>query len=176
MYSSILNKRIAAYWENENTLVEEQNGFRPARSRDHVFTLTSVIQNCLNSKEPTFCAFIDLEKALDWINWDLVLHKLLTHGIDGKMYCALKRLLSKTKAKIILNEEVSTSWFAVESREKQGDPLSPTLFNIFINDLIQELKAKCDCLNIDSMDMNVLLYADDMVLICESVKSVKHIT
>ena len=96
------------------------------------------------------------------------------------MYFALKTLLGNTIAKIILHEEVSTSWFAVESGVKQGDPLSPTLFNIFINDLTQELKNKGDCLNIDGMDMNVLLYADDMVVISKSKRKlqncVKYIT
>ena len=45
IYSSILNSRVMAYLENNNLLVEEQNGFRRNRACiDHVFSLASILQ------------------------------------------------------------------------------------------------------------------------------------
>ena len=64
LYSSIMNKRITQYLEENDILAEEQNGFRSGRScEDHVFTLSSVIRN--NSS--VFTAFIDLKRRL--ISW-----------------------------------------------------------------------------------------------------------
>ena len=78
VYSGILNKRIVGYLDENNCIVEEQNGFRPGRSREeHVFTLHSIVQTRLHENKHTFVAFIDMCKAFDWIDRSLLLYKLL---------------------------------------------------------------------------------------------------
>ena len=51
---------------------------------------------------------------------------------------------------------------------RQGDPLSLTLFSLYINDLAKHLKQNGSTLNLDNLSINWLLYADDMVLIAET--------
>ncbi|MCG8049516.1 MAG: hypothetical protein JAY66_28225, partial [Candidatus Thiodiazotropha taylori] len=46
LYSSLINKRVSKYLEDNSILAEEQNGFRKTRScEDHIFTLNSIIRN-----------------------------------------------------------------------------------------------------------------------------------
>ena len=66
--------------------------------------------------------------------------KLLKLEINGKIYRAIRQLYSSTTSCIRLNHP-HTPWFEVNSGVRQGDSLSPTLFNIFINDLITELNS-----------------------------------
>ena len=63
LYTATLNKRLNIFTENNDTIVNEQNGFRPGRScLDHIFVLQNTlrIRNQLNSE--TYCAFIDFKK------------------------------------------------------------------------------------------------------------------
>lgn len=55
------------------------------------------------------------------------------------------------------------SWFPTPCGEKQGDLLSPTLFTLYLNDLVQELKQA-----IDDVSLSVLLYEDNNVLLSET--------
>ena len=113
--NSILNARLADFM-NSNSLFPEQNGFRKGRScEDHIFSLTSLVKNRLVSNLPTFCAFVDLEKAFDWINRDLLLYRLLCTGIDGNFYQSIKSLLADTKSCILLKDGIKTDWFDVKS-------------------------------------------------------------
>ena len=67
-------------------LVDEQNGFRRDRScTDHVFTLNSIIQ----IRKETFVTFIDLQKAFDTVDRDLLKLSLLCNGIEGDLYNAI---------------------------------------------------------------------------------------
>ena len=155
---------------NSNSLFpKEQNGFRKGRScEDHIFSLTNLVKNRLVSNLRTFCAFVDLEKAFDWINRDLLLYRLLCTGIDGNFYQSIKSLLADTKSCILLKDGIKTDWFDVKSGVRQGDSLSPTLFSIFINDIIGHLKSNCPALRVGEIDINCLLYVDDMVIIGEN--------
>ena len=52
---------------------------------------------------------------------------------------------------------------------KQGDNLSPTIFNLYLNDIVDALnKEECDPVKLDSTNFNCLLYADDIILLSES--------
>ena len=168
VFNSILEKRIISHCNQSNILVDEQNGFRQNRScEDHIFALNSVIQNHINSGQSIFCAFIDLEKAFDWIDRDLLFHRLLNYNIEGKIYKSIKNMYSNTLSCIRINN-ILTNWFKVNSGVKQGDTLSPTLFNLYINDLAKEIKSLNLGINVNGTLLSILLYADDMVFIAKT--------
>ena len=85
---------------------------------------------------PTFCCFIDMQKAFDWVGREMLLYKLLQCNIDGRVYRAVKALHFQSSACVRLNNIYCSGWFETKSGVKQGDPLSPTLFGIFLDDLI----------------------------------------
>ena len=140
MYSSLLSNIIVSYCELCNILVDEQNGFKKNRScNDHIFSLSSIIRNRLNNGKPTFAAFLDMEKAYDKVDRNLLLLRLLQYGIDDKMYYSIKNMYVDNTARVKVNN-LFTDWFNVSSGVRQGDNLSPVLFNLYINELAIELK------------------------------------
>ena len=89
-YSSILTHRLQEYLESNSILVDEQNGFRAARSCiDHIFVLCSILRNRKSVGQETFIAFIDYKKAFDSVDRSLLLFKLPKLGIIAKMYNAI---------------------------------------------------------------------------------------
>ena len=61
-----------------------------------------------------------------------------------------------------------TDWFDVTCGVWQGDPLSMTRFNIFINDLVEHVHQTNVAIKIDKTLINILLYADDILLVAKS--------
>ena len=182
VYSSILNRRLQIYLENNNILVDEQNGFRASRSCiDHIFVLVTVLRNRKQLGKDTFLAFIDYKKAFDSVERNLLLYKLAKTGINGRMYQAISSLYSNPRSHVVLNE-YETDYFDCPIGVKQGDCLSPTLFAIFINDLASEIKEAnigID-LNIDggpNIDyiFSILFYADDIVCRAETENDLQSI-
>ena len=169
IYSSVLNNRLTKHADTNNQLVEEQNGFRKGRScLDHVFVLTSIITNKINCNRNIFAAFIDFQKAFDWVNRNLLLYKLISKfNVNGNMYFAIKALLNTSKSCIKINDTF-TDYFDITSGVRQGDSISATLFAFFINDLAQEIKNLNHGVNIDDYKVSILLYADDIVFLSES--------
>ena len=68
---------------------------------------------------------------------------------------------------------IRTDWFVTNQGVRQGDNLSPTLFNIYINDLALGLKKMNLGVTIANLHVCILLYADDIVLISESEKNLR---
>jgi hypothetical protein len=156
--------RLSSYLKEHDLLSEEQNGFRKNRScEDHVFTLNSVIRNNLN----VIASFIDLKKAFDFVDRDMLLYKMLLNNIDGKLYNSIKSLYVQTTASIRINNKM-TDWCLCNSGVKQGDNLLPTLFSIFIDDLVDEINEYGLGVNIGDSKWSILLYADDIVLVALS--------
>ena len=62
----------------------------------HIFTITSIVKNIIKHNISTFVAFIDLEKAFDWVDRSLLQYRLLDNNIDGKMYKLIKRMYTNT--------------------------------------------------------------------------------
>ncbi len=64
-----------------------------------------------------------------------------------------------------------TERFDVELGVKQGCVLSPTLFNIFVNDLAGEIKDLKASIDIDGYNLGILIFADDIALIVDSTQA-----
>ena len=135
LYSAFINNRLTSYLEENDLLADEQNGFR-ANCEDRVFNLNSILRN--NSS--IFSIFIDLKKAFDFIDREMLLYKLLLYNIDGKLYNSIKSIYVSTSACFRVNQK-TTNWFSCKSGVKQGDNYSLTLFSILIDDLVQEINS-----------------------------------
>ena len=157
-------------------IAEEQNGFRAGRSCvDHLFVLCTIIRNRKMLGQDTFLCFVDFKKAFDSVDRNLLPYKLFSIGVTGNMYWAITSLFANPRSRVIL-EDHATDYFNCPLGVKQGDSLSPTLFAVFINDLADTVKNSGIGIEIKSEDIsglvestfvNILLYADDIVLLSE---------
>ena len=115
-----------------------------------------------------YCAFIDYEKAFDTVIRDAPWFKLLDNGISSKFTRMLRSLYNKVLAAVKMQSDVS-NFFEIALGVKQGEPLSPLLFILFVNDVYPGLITADGNGNVAGVEINhlcffLLLFADDMVL------------
>lgn len=150
----IVNKRMQWYLETEGIIAQEQAGFRRYRStEDQTTHLAQVIEDSFQSKKVTLAAFIDLTKAFDKVWKDGLLVKLQRGGICGNMHRWTKSYLHNRRARVQVDGRCGQK-VLLRQGVPQGGVLSPTLFILYINDLLEELPK----------GIHAALYADDLVL------------
>ena len=118
-------------------------------------------------QKSTYISSIDFEKAFDWIDRDMLMYKLISYNVDGKFYKAIRAMYNNTRAIVKVNQMFS-SWLDTRFGVGQGDTLSPTLFNIFLNDLVTDIENLHCGIETDEFSLSVLCYADDIVIITEN--------
>ena len=158
-----------------NSIEDEQNGFRKNRScLHHIFSLLTLARNSIKlTKKGLYAVYIGFRKAFDYINRDLLVHLLEKTGVRGRFLELIKTIHTNTSNVIRLNGLFSDSFLSTNG-VLQGNTASPTLFSVYINGLIQELKNTNVgvCLRSSGSDADirvpVLAYADDLVLLSET--------
>lgn len=183
LFTAVLNLRLNNYLENMSLLCEEQTGFRKGYSTmDHTFNLKCLMDLYLHRNKQLFCAFIDYKKAFDSVNRTALWQKLLQQNINGKMLKLIHSMYSNAKSCVRQNSRLS-AYFYSNVGVRQGENLSPILFALFLNDLVEFISRGYDGLTditeavhllCDTDDIEVyfklylLLYADDTVILAES--------
>ena len=173
VFDSILNARL--YFKNDAMSLDDpfQFGFTPSRgTTDCVFVLDTIVSHQKVKKKPVYLCFVDFTKAFDYIHRNALYYKLYTQQMGQKMLKIIMSMFEKAQAKVHQLGKLSTpidSVFGV----LQGGILSPKLFNEFLSDLPAYLNA-ADGIEIDGTVFTHLLYADDIVLISESVNGLQN--
>ncbi len=139
------------------------------------FVLTSIIEKIMSENKDTFCSFIDMQNAFDWVNRDMLFYRLLDYNIDGNIYNCIKALYRHPSACIKINGYIS-EWFDISSGVWQGDSLSPAaLFGLYINDLINEVEKLNLEVKVEEELVSILAFADDIVIIGNTEKELQQI-
>ncbi len=171
LFNSVINNRVVEYVERNGKLSDLQGAYRKHRSRvDHICILKSSLINkyIKSQKRKLYCCFVDFRKAFDLVPREYLLLKLLRLGIGGKVYNVIKRMYESCLSRIKLRNGL-TELFSTTIGIKQGDSLSPSLFNLFINDIVDELKnIGTDPVSLNNRKLECLLYADDILLLSET--------
>lgn len=167
LIATLLLNRLKAWLSDKQILVENQAGFRKSYSTiDNIFNLFSIIKYLwYQGNESVYCYFIDFKAAFDKISRSYLFYKLYNIGISSKFLNQIEVLYSKTDNAVFSNNEISDS-FESTSGVKQGCVLSPLLFSLFINDLVNEIGGG---VTIRELKINMLLYADDIVFIAKDI-------
>ena len=122
-----------------------------------------------SQKLSTFCCYLDVRKAYDTVWRELLWKKLRGHNIKGPFLQSIINLYDGTTSSAKTFNS-TTSWFPISVGVRQGDVLSPFLYAIFINPIIEKINALGLGVLIGNIRVSLLLYADDIVLIAESTE------
>ena len=169
IFTGILNRRLYSWSEENEKINVEQAGFRRSHSTiDHIFTLHSMISNCLYGRRRSkfYVCFVDFKKAFDTINRDRLWEVLERHGVTNKMLEMIKAIYSKVTAVIRYGSEVSGE-INCPLGVRQGCLLSPLLFTLLISELAQEIASEGRHgyqFNPGAIELFTLLFADDIAL------------
>ena len=168
IFCSLLNDSLIKSIEENEVLGEEQQGFRrERRGEDNLFILNEIIENHKKNNKNLYLCFIDIEKAYDKVNRELLIKVLGKVGLPAKVVNIIKSLYLDTRATYMLGE-FETDWVDIENGVRQGCVMSPTLFNLYTEELAVRIKQANMGINIGEDKLGILMYADDMLLMAEN--------
>lgn len=167
LFCSIINSRVLNFLSEHKTLSKCQIGFLPNyRTSDHIFTLHTLIErHVIQNKTKIYARFIDFKQAFDSIWHTDLFYKGIESGVGGKTYDLIKSMYSGSKCAIKIGSRI-TKFLSQGRGVRQGCCLSPTLFNIYINELAKTIeKSTAPGVTLHDSETKLLLYADDLVLL-----------
>jgi hypothetical protein len=170
LYSLVLLARMDAWAERRGLRAAGQCGFRAGRgTTDDVFVLQHIVEVSKLQRKPLYAAFIDFRKAYDSVDRSLLWTVLAGMGVHGPILHSLQQMYDQASMRVRLHGQLGEA-FDTTVGVRQGDPLSPLLFGLFIDRVEAWLNEQCphgfklQCGRL----VRVLLYADDLCLVAET--------
>jgi hypothetical protein len=170
----IYEKYMLLIIESQYTDHELQFGFRRDYSTNHaIFTLRETILAYRAKNKPVYACFLDFSKAFDKINRAILLRKL-SEFMDDDHWLSLFQYYSNS-AIIVTNKGQKTDLIETTLGCKQGGPMSPKLFSIYVNSMIEKIAEDSNLCMIGNEKTGFLLYADDTTILCPSLDELQSV-
>ena len=149
-----------------------QFGFVPDKgTRNAIFTLTTLMERCIETQKDLYLCFIDYSKAFDKVRHDELFKILEELDIDGKDLRIIRNLYWDQNAAVRIEGEHS-EYKQIKRGVRQGCVMSPDLFNIYSETILRNIE-ECPGLKVNGENINNIRYADDTVLIADSEKNLQ---
>ena len=139
----MLNRRIVQATEEKHLRTQAQAGFCPHLSTLHpLFALQHIIDRSKQLKTPLYCCFLDLKAAYDSVDRNLLWDVLQRLGIHCLMLSAIQSLYVGCHLAMKVGRRKGEALHS-QTGVKQGCPLSPTLFGLFLDGLHSYISEQC---------------------------------
>ena len=177
LFATIVNKRVTKWAEENHLRARGQAGFRKDhRTSDQIFVLRTLIEQQRMAGTPLYVCFVDFQKAYDTVPRALLWGKLERMGIRGHIMDAIRALYADVPV-CVRTQQGLTQTFQSLMGVKQGCPLSPTLFGLYIDDFEAVVLGGAAALSLPKLGEGPappLLYADDLALMSTTVEGLQR--
>jgi len=130
----VVYSQLMKYLLKNSLFSESQSGFRPNYStQDVLLHVTDSWRRAIDDSKFTAVAFLDISKAFDSVNHDILLSKLACYGVLGKSLTWFASYLSCRQQKVCM-QGLSSDWGEIHVGVPQGSILGPLLFSVYMND------------------------------------------
>lgn len=139
-----------------------QGGFRKKRGTlDQCLVLDSLL-----ARGGRCAAFLDIAQAYDGVCRPLLWRKCRDRGLNDSLLAVCMSLCDRGVSRVVIEDQVSEP-YPVTCGVPQGSVLSPLLYSVFIDDLVQALTEAGPGLRLGQVDFHGALYADDIAAVAE---------
>ena len=159
---------ILAKIKNYFTFNDHQHGFRKNHSTSTAcLLLKETVLHYINSDSSVYGCFIDITKAFDSVDHNMLLEKLTETGVPNIFVNFIKFWYSNQKVRVRFGSSLSRPWMICNG-VRQGGVLSSLFFNLYIDSVLSHIsKMKIGC-KLGFISSNILAYADDVVILAPS--------
>jgi len=144
---------------------------------DVVLIANELIDSRIKLGKPGVICKLDMEKAYDHVNWDLLIYVMRTMGSGERWIAWIRYCISSASFTVLNNGSPSQILFASRGL-RQGDPISPLLFLFVMESFTRMLESTATTGIISGFSIgrwnattavSHLLFADDMIILCDNV-------
>jgi hypothetical protein len=170
----------------DNIISKPQNAFVKGRQiLDSVLIANECLDCRLKSGDPGVLCKLDMEKAFDHVNWNFLLYLLRRCGFGEKWCMWIKQCISTARFSVLING-APCGYFGSSRGVRQGDPLSPFLFDLVMEAFSRMIGAIISRGLITGFSVGTseqtrvvvshLLFADDTLVFCGAdERQINHI-